>query len=435
VLASITPNTGIIVVVSPNNPSGFAAKASDLKQLSLAAPHAVILADLAYSSFADEDLTEAALNLPNAIAVHTLSKAWGMAGLRVGFAAGPAQIIDCLRRVGPPYPVSGISLVLAEKWLSEGEDHVRQYIAQVRSERRQLEQLLRELGATVHESQGNFVFAGFKDSLWIHDALAGLGILCRIFSALDGFEEGIRITCPGNQSNCDRLARTLRVICKPEALLFDMDGVLANDSRSYRVAIAVTAESYGVHIEPDEIAAAKAEGNANNEWEVTRRLLEKHGVQADTDEVTKRFESIYQGTQEKPGLRETESLLVEAKWLRHLSKKIPIAVVTGRPRADAMRFLEKERIADLFKTVVCLEDGPLKPDPAPVLRCMKNLGVSRAWMIGDTPDDVIAARSAGVLPLGIVAPSDDKSKATAALLRAGAARVLADLYQMEELLQ
>jgi phosphoglycolate phosphatase-like HAD superfamily hydrolase len=111
-----------------------------------------------------------------------------------------------------------------------------------------------------------------------------------------------------------------------------------------------------------------------------------------------------------------------------------LAIVTGRPRAEAEWFLERTGIAPLFGTVVAMEDAPAKPDPAPVRLALERLGVRRAWMVGDTPDDMRAAAQAGVLPLGVVTPGDEPSLAMAALLDAGAARVLGQLTDLLELL-
>jgi phosphoglycolate phosphatase-like HAD superfamily hydrolase len=108
--------------------------------------------------------------------------------------------------------------------------------------------------------------------------------------------------------------------------------------------------------------------------------------------------------------------------------------VTGRPRDEARWFLEREGIADLVHTVVCMEDAARKPDPAPVRLALTRLGVRRAWMVGNTPDDVRAAAGAGVVPLGVVAPGDDLAATGAALRDAGAALVLDQIADLEELL-
>jgi len=84
-----------------------------------------------------------------------------------------------------------------------------------------------------------------------------------------------------------------------------------------------------------------------------------------------------------------------------------------------------------------MEDGPSKPDPAPVALALERLGVDRAWMIGDTPHDVRAARGARALPLGLLPPGTDGDVADEtrrALVGAGAGRVLAGIEDLEELL-
>jgi phosphoglycolate phosphatase-like HAD superfamily hydrolase len=98
-----------------------------------------------------------------------------------------------------------------------------------------------------------------------------------------------------------------------------------------------------------------------------------------------------------------------------------------------VRFLEKSGVADRISALVCLEDAPLKPDPRPVILLLERLGIKRAWMVGDTPDDLAAARRAGVLPLGVVAPGGGAASART-LADAGAAKVLSGLDELQELM-
>jgi len=435
-IAAITELTSLVVVVTPNSPTGLAAGADDLRALAAAAPRALVLVDLAYTEFADEDLTGAALALPNAIVTRTLSKAWGLAGLRVGYAAGPAWAIDWLRAVGHPFAVSAPSLGIAEARLRTGERDVARLAARVREERAELGDLMERLGGRPLASQANFVFARFDDAPWVREALAGLGIAVRGFPAQQAaLADGLRITLPGEASAFERLTRGLATALYPQAILLDMDDTLADATESYRGATVATAASYGVEITLDDITAAKAAGNANNDWELTWRLLRERGVEADLDEVTARFEDLYQGADGRPGLRTRETLLIDRGVLARLAARVRLGIVTGRPRRDAAAFLEERGIADLFGAVVTMDDGPAKPDPGPVRLALARLGVERAWLVGDTPDDVRAARAAGVVPLGVVAPADDPATATQALLAAGAARVLGKLEDIEELLR
>lgn len=221
----------------------------------------------------------------------------------------------------------------------------------------------------------------------------------------------------------------------PEAILFDLDGVLADVSRSYREAIRATAATYGVELSAADIATRKAAGNANDDWVVTTELIAGAGRSVPLREVTERFEELYQGTERDSGLRELESLTVPVEWLASLAARLPLAIVTGRPRADAERFLNRFAIRQFFSAVVTREDGPLKPNPAPVQLALSQLGIQRAWFLGDTPDDVVSALAAAVIPIGVVAPGEpDVNSARATLLRAGAARVLNSPMELEECL-
>ena len=77
---------------------------------------------------------------------------------------------------------------------------------------------------------------------------------------------------------------------------------------------------------------------------------------------------------------------------------------------------------------------PAKPSPEPIRKALTQLGVERAWMLGDTPDDAVAAREAGVLPLGVLAPGVPTETSTRTLLEAGAARVFATWEDCMEIL-
>lgn len=441
ILSSVTERTAAVAVVTPNNPTGLVATSADVARLARALPKALIMLDLAYTEFAEEDLTGLALTEPNVVAFRTMSKAWGLAGLRVGYAVGDERVIGWMRACGGPYAVSGPALALAEAAL-EGVS-VGASLECVRRERALLRELLSELGAGTTASEANFVLARFepgpRDEVWVRDALAGLGVLVRRFVGRPELAGALRITCPGEAGAFGRLARGLRAAVRPEAMLFDLDGVLADVSGSYRRAIVETAAGYSVRVTPERIAAAKARGNANNDWILTRELLAEAGVERPLEEVTARFEAIYQGDEVRPGLRSVETLLCEPAVLRRLSVRLPLAIVTGRPRADAERFLSEKGIRQYFRTLVCMEDAPNKPAPDPALRAMSRLGVGAAWMIGDTVDDVRCARAAGVVPLGVVQPGEagdpaSRAAAAAALLSAGAARVLDRVEQLEELL-
>lgn len=429
VAAAISGGARTAFVVSPNNPTGSVARPGDIEEL--AARASLVVLDAAYAEFADEDLTDAAIRHDNVVVLRTLSKAWGLAGLRVGYALGSAAIVRELAGYGNPYPVSGLSASLALMRLDARAD-VERYVARVQEERERLTRLLTVLGAQVLASQANFVLASVDDSDWVVSAAASLGIGLRRFPERSGLDRRVRIGLPGDPGSFARLTDALESILAPEAILFDLDGVLVDTERSQTAAIIETAASFGVDIGPIDAEKARAAGNANDDWELTWRLCIAGGAAVSLDDVTGRFEALYQGSPGRPGLKANERPLVDPGWLAALASRYPIAVVTGRPEADAREFLDRSGLGRSISTVVTREDAALKPDPEPVLLALERLGVKRAWMLGDTPDDVTSARAAGVLPLGVLAPGRDAQLAMASLR--GAARVLAETTELEGLL-
>lgn len=433
----------LIALVTPNNPNGQLIDAQTLERISQAAPHAVIILDHAYVEFAPQgyDLSALALTLPNVVVTRTFSKAWGLAGLRTGYALGPAPIIDWLRASGNPYAVTGPSLALAKHRLEHGQAAMQAFVERARVERDALGAMLEATGARITPSHANFAFARVQAperAVWLRDVFAGLGIGVRAYPDKPELKDAIRISCPGSAEGLERVKAAFAALT-PEAILFDMDGVMVDVSTSYREAILRAGEHFGVTITGEQITAAKHKGDANNDWVLTQRLLADAGVEVSLEEVTATFEGYYQGDQRRPGLWQTERMLLDRAYLERLRAAGPrLAIVTGRPRRDATRLLEHAGIEELFEVVICMEDAPAKPNPKPVELAMARLGIKTAWMIGDTPDDVRSARAASashtlhVVPLGVVAPQErgDDARASAALIQAGAARVLDSLDEL-----
>ncbi|MEZ4296994.1 MAG: histidinol-phosphate transaminase [Polyangiaceae bacterium] len=214
VLAAITERTGVVCVVTPNNPTGAVATFEDVVAVSEAAPHAAVLLDQAYAELADEDLTARALALPNVVIVRSLSKAYGLAGLRMGYALGPPEAIGWMRAAAGPYTVAGPSMHIALARLAMPDDDVKAYIARARFEREELFRLLAELGLSPVPSQANFVFARLSDPVGLRDAMARRGIGIRAFPGKPHLGDAVRITVPGNERDFARTCDALREAVK-----------------------------------------------------------------------------------------------------------------------------------------------------------------------------------------------------------------------------
>lgn len=244
-LERLTPETALIAVVTPNNPTGTVAAREVVGRLAAAAPHAIVLADLAYVEFADEDFTDFCLTFPNVVVTRTFSKAWGLAGLRVGYALGPTEYIGWMRAAGGPYAVSRPSLALALARLEADEGESARFISQVREDRDRLHRLLDDLGVVHTDSQANFAFAVSEKCLWIRDALAGLGIAVRAYPGHPTLGNALRITCPGDRKECDRLLHGIETAMRPKFLAVD---VTTEEGRSLASALADVASARRIDI-------------------------------------------------------------------------------------------------------------------------------------------------------------------------------------------
>jgi HAD superfamily hydrolase (TIGR01548 family) len=228
-----------------------------------------------------------------------------------------------------------------------------------------------------------------------------------------------------------------------KTLLLDMDGVLAEVSKSYRASILATCHEYGANsVTYDTIGDWKARGGCNNDWKLSLDLINedpngKRGITL--DEVTETFEGYYQGKDGKPGLCDLESLIPDMNTLQELRKRSNgLAIVTGRPRSDCDKFLKLYGLDGLVDCCVCMEDGPAKPDPFPVQKACELLGIEPSpsvILVGDTPDDIRSAIAAGCRGVGVSTPEaaheaekngqpHDSSKLCAAMKDCGADIIL-----------
>ncbi len=211
-LKAITPKTRLICIANPNNPTGAIATREQLLAIVKAAPQAAVLIDEAYIHFGGESLIDQIELIDNLFVSRTFSKAYGLAGFRLGALVGATAQMKMLRRVASPYNVNGIALTCLPVALADS-DYLAGYIAQVLEGRSRLERFYRERNIPYWPSQANFVLAYFGE---YRTAFVGQmrehGILVRDRNSDPGCEGCVRITL-GNRLQTQRLLREL-----PEAL-------------------------------------------------------------------------------------------------------------------------------------------------------------------------------------------------------------------------
>jgi len=156
VLSRISPKTRLIAVANPNNPTGAAVACEVLLRIVRAAPHAAVLVDEAYFEFHGETILNHTPWPTNLFMARTFSKAYGLAGLRIGILAGAAEQIAMVRRVASPYNVNAVALAVLPEALRD-QEYVEHYVSEVQRGRELLQQELKALGLRYWPSRANFV--------------------------------------------------------------------------------------------------------------------------------------------------------------------------------------------------------------------------------------------------------------------------------------
>jgi histidinol-phosphate aminotransferase len=215
-IAAVSAETRLVFVANPNNPTGTLVVADELLRLMDALPSgAVLVLDEAYYEFARDEP-----GYPDSVAwvregrpvvvVRTFSKSYGLAGIRVGYAFAPAEIVDAYNRVREPFDVNSLAQAAAIAALQDS-DHLRRTLEVNRAGMERTVARVRELGFATVESHANFVCIEVEDSKSVADALMRQGVIVRSGHVFD-MPRHIRVTI-GNPGEVARfLAAFERVV-------------------------------------------------------------------------------------------------------------------------------------------------------------------------------------------------------------------------------
>jgi HAD superfamily phosphatase len=219
-------------------------------------------------------------------------------------------------------------------------------------------------------------------------------------------------------------------------LVFDMDGVLADVTESYRETIARTVEHFtGVEITPGRIQDYKNRGGFNDDWQLTHRIIAGAGVSVPFGEVVEYFQKLFLGDG-------TDGLILRERWvarpgmLESLNQRFRFAIFTGRPKPEVELTLNRFAPKLVFDPIIGMYDVPNhKPAPDGLLQIRNATGDSKLYYIGDTPDDARCARAAAVPFIGIAAPSNRRYLDLVFLFQAeGPFAIVDDINYLEEVL-
>ena len=199
---SIDENTKLLFVCSPNNPSGNSFERENILRL-VKDFQGLVVVDEAYIHFSQEkSLVSEINNFPNLVILQTFSKAWGLAGLRVGLAFADEKTIKLFNRVKPPYNVSQIAQEAILQAL-ENKSQVKETIAEIVSEREKLIEKLNEFSfvTKIYPSDANFILVKSTDAEQIYKFLLGEKIVVRNRSNVELCAGCLRITVGTSEEN------------------------------------------------------------------------------------------------------------------------------------------------------------------------------------------------------------------------------------------
>jgi histidinol-phosphate aminotransferase len=191
-LAAAQPRA--IFFANPNSPSGTTVPLADVEALAIYS-EALVLVDEAYVDFADSNCLSLLEQRPNVLITRTLSKGYGLAGLRFGYAIGNADVIAQMSKVKDSYNCDAIAIVAACAAMTD-QDYARTQWRAIRAERARVCLQLTQRGFIVLPSQGNFLLAttpGAAHAGWLYAALKSRGVLVRFFDK-PGLDDKLRIS-------------------------------------------------------------------------------------------------------------------------------------------------------------------------------------------------------------------------------------------------
>ena len=203
-LAAIEPDTRIVFIANPNNPTGTFVPAPQVEAFLEKVPQdVVVVLDEAYNEYLEPELrfdsAQWVRRFPNLIVSRTLSKAYGLAGLRIGFAMAQAELTDLMNRIRQPFNVNSLAQAAAIAALGDAEFLDRSYRMN-REGRLRLEQAFDALGLEYVPSFGNFVLVRVGDSAAVYERLLRAGVIVRPVAGY-GLPEWLRVSIGLPQEN------------------------------------------------------------------------------------------------------------------------------------------------------------------------------------------------------------------------------------------
>lgn len=421
--AELKSGAKIAFFASPENPTGVVLDCKLVASWCQAYPETLFVIDEAYGEYSDFSCLSLINEFDNLLVLKTFSKAWGMAGLRLGIVFGKPELIEVLQRVKLPYSVNAAAVWMAQKLL----DNAAKVKMEVKDSLIRLKNLATEI-----EQRGYRVKRGQSNSVLIE-----LGYLAKRFTEFCRSEsvlvrdrseliDGMVRVSTGTQEENDKFLQALDKFSKSFGVMFDLDDTIVDTSKSFAKVVEKLVEQYtGSPLKPGELRSLKAEGGYNDDWIATQELIRRRGYEADIEDIVLTAIPMYREI-----AMEAEELICDLALLETLRKRHKVFVVTGRCRVEYDP-VWGERLDPVFDQIYCVGDRPhlhAKPSGDYLEACMRENNLSDAIYIGNSVDDVSAALSLKIEAIGVTTTlSAEQLKAS------GATRVLSSVDELKEL--
>lgn len=424
----------IAFFATPENPTGAQIPGSVIEGWCRNYPETLIVIDEAYSDFAGTTVLPLIEKYSNLLVLKTFSKAWALAGLRLGCVFGQAQMIEYLRIVTPVFSVNNAAVWTALK-LIDRRDDVSNYVKQVNERKQRLVKALAERNFEVVDGAGNAV-------------LLSMGILASKFCEFCKTEKvlvrnrskqmfpcadydpmwgRVRVSI-GTDEEQDAFLACVDKFQRSYGVIFDLDGTLVDTSASFDETVVQMVERYsGKPLAKDELKNLREEGGYNDDWVASLELLKRRGVTISMGEFAPEATKLYLSLAPT-----TERLLIAKEALQKLAARYQIFIVTGRTRGEYDP-IWGERLNPLFKRVYCLDDVPglgAKPSPDYINRNLADFNLNFGIYIGNSVDDMQAADAAGIDRIAIATSASES-----ALIEAGAQMIIKDMSELGKVFQ
>jgi HAD superfamily hydrolase (TIGR01548 family) len=189
---------------------------------------------------------------------------------------------------------------------------------------------------------------------------------------------------------------------RDQLIVFDVDGVLVDDTESYRETIIATVKHFtGREVTRELVQDYKNQGGWNNDWALAQKIARDLGVDVEYDTLVDEFNSLFFGNG-RDGLILREKWIAQPGVLERLGERFLLGIYTGRTRYETEPTLERYALHLRFSPVVCADDVPKgKPAPDGLFQVARLVPGKKLWYVGDNVDDARAARAAAVPFIGV----------------------------------